>query len=72
MTAVSPVRVAVMALGIGLIVGGRFVGGFAGAVVIGVGIGFVVLALGSRRPHLLRRRDADPDGDSDGERDRRW
>lgn len=64
-------RVAIVALGIGVGVGGKFLGGYAGAVVIGAGIGLAVLGLGRRRPHLLRRRTDDGDPDP-GERWSEW
>lgn len=55
----SAARVGTMLAGVGLAVAGRYVGGVAGAVLLGAGLGLAVLALGRRRPHALRRGDDD-------------
>lgn len=59
-------RVATALCGIALLVAGRFLGGYGGAVVVGAGIGAVLLSFGRRRPHVLRRRGrSDADGEVD-------
>ncbi len=75
-------RLATLACGVLVIVLGHALGGYGGAVVVGLGLGAVVVGLGRREPHLLRRRGAaspddepdDPDGvDRDEAGDRgRW
>ena len=50
-----------------MIVAGRFVGGYGGAVVIGAGIGLAVIGIGRREPHLLRRRATDEDDGAEPE-----
>ena len=55
---VSLRRLATLACGVLVIVLGHALGGYGGAVVVGLGLGVVVVGLGRREPHLLRRRGA--------------
>lgn len=54
--AVTPRRAATVVAGVGLIVAGRYVGGYLGAAIIGGGIGLGAIGIGRREPHLFRRR----------------
>ena len=64
----TPRRIAFFAVAVVLIVAGHFVGGFAGAGVMGAGIGIGVVGMGRREPYLLRRhREDEPDDEP-----RRW
>jgi len=65
--ALTPRRAATLAAGVAMIVAGRFVGGYGGAVVIGAGIGLAVIGIGRREPHLLHRRATDEDDGAEPE-----
>jgi O-antigen/teichoic acid export membrane protein len=62
---VTPRRAATICVGAVIILLGHALGGFAGAAVVGAGIGVAIAGIGRREPHLLRRRDdgEPPSGD---------